>query len=236
MHRLPTFGVADTNIAQHFEKLTVNIDPNTGTAIGDYAVDTLSNSFNAAVGAIPIVGDAVDIISNGNQLYNMGWISGESCVIDNTAATTIDASINSELKDKIDDHGRSIDWEEAKYYQRFVEDQRLLESMDSEYKSVVSVFLDEYYEENPLDDSYEGILARASGLSKETIVAMLDYVNYQNYIANYDPETRYSFVDAEGGDSVRYNIQEQEIDIPAPFVAVIRNTNCGTVRVANITA
>ncbi len=234
--RSSTFGVADTNIAQHFEKLTLNIDPNTGTAIGDYAVDTLSNSFNAAVGAVPIVGDAVDIISNGNQLYNMGWISGESCVIDNTAATAIDASINSELKDKIDDHGRSIDWEEAKYYQRFVEDQRLLESMDSDYKSVVSVFLDEYYEENPLDDSYEGILARASGLSKETIVAMLDYVNYQNYIANYDPGTRYSFVDVEGGDSVRYNIQEEEMSIPAPFVAVIRNTNYGMMRTANITA
>ena len=234
--RSSTFGVADTNIAQHFEKLTLNIDPNTGTAVGDYAVDTLSNSFNAAVGAIPIVGDAVDIISNGNQLYNMGWISGESCVIDNTAATTIDASINSELKDKIDDHGRSIDWEEAKYYQRFVEDQRLLESMDSDYKSVVSIFLDEYYEENPLDDSYEGILARASGLSKETIVAMLDYVNYQNYIANYDPETRYSFVDTEDVDGVRYNIQKEEIDMPAPFIAVIRNTNYGMMRVANITA
>ena len=60
-------------------------------------------------------------------------------------------------------------------------------------ESAVSVFLDKYYEENPLDNSYEGILARRSGLDKETVVAILDLIDYGNYIAEYDPTERYAF-------------------------------------------
>jgi hypothetical protein len=55
----------------------------------------------------------------------------------------------------------------------------------------------EYYQENPLDDSYEGILARYSGLPKDTVVAVLDYAKYWNYIANYDASSRKDFTAPE---------------------------------------
>ena len=85
------------------------------------------------------------------------------------------------------------DWNTAKYYQRFIEDQSLMEGMGLIEESAVTAFLDDYYEKNPLDNSYEGILARYSGLKKDTVVAILDVVEYGNYIANYDPAERYAF-------------------------------------------
>ena len=68
-----------------------------------------------------------------------------------------------------------------------------MESMGLIEESAVTAFLDEYYEQNPLDNSYEGILARYSGMTKEDVVAILDIVDYGNYIANYNSATRYAF-------------------------------------------
>ena len=55
------------------------------------------------------------------------------------------------------------------------------------------MYLEEYYEENPLDNSYEGMLARYSGLDKETVSDMLDIIAYYNYINEYDASERYAF-------------------------------------------
>ena len=84
-------------------------------------------------------------------------------------------------------------WSDAKYYQRFIEDQSLAESMGIIKKSAVAAYLEEYYEENPLDESYEGQLARWSGLDKETVSDMLDVIAYYNYINEYDASERYAF-------------------------------------------
>ena len=40
-------------------------------------------------------------------------------------------------------------------------------------------------------------MARKSGLSKDVVVAILDLVEYSDYIANYHPEERYAFGEAE---------------------------------------
>ena len=56
--------------------------------------------------------------------------------------------------------------------------QRLLENMGLIEKSSVTAYLEEYYEKHPLDNSYEGILARRSGLTKEQVVAYLDKLVY----------------------------------------------------------
>ena len=88
-------------------------------------------------------------------------------------------------------HFKSLDnTEETKKYQRFVEDQRLLENMGLIEKSSVTAYLEEYYEKHPLDNSYEGILARRSGLTKEQVVAYLDKLDYLAKIVDYDPTNK----------------------------------------------
>lgn len=67
---------------------------------------------------------------------NFGWTTGENCV-----------------KFKY------------KYHSRYIEDQRMLESTGLVEKNAVTAFLDKYYEEHPLDNSPEGILARYSGMT-----------------------------------------------------------------------
>ena len=58
-------------------------------------------------------------------------------------------------------------------------------------KSSVTAYLEEYYEKHPLDNSYEGILARRSGLTKDTVIALLDYADQIIFLANYDPINYY---------------------------------------------
>jgi hypothetical protein len=55
-------------------------------------------------------------------------------------------------------------------------------------QSSVAKFLDEYYEKNPIDDSYEGMIARYSGLTKDQVAAVFDIGEYYEWLANYDPK------------------------------------------------
>lgn len=138
-----------------------------GTSTGNMVGDSI-------VGAVPVVGDFIGILENTNTIANYGYISGEACVVGNNG------------------DGTSVpDWDETKQYQRFVEDQRLAENMGLTEKSAVTAFLDKYYEEHPLDNSYEGILARRSGLTKENVVALLDYAEDLVFLANYNPANYY---------------------------------------------
>ena len=166
-----SWGIADQNIANEVESWG---QIETGSSFG--------NSFsNGLVGGVPIIGDVIDVVQNGQGLAHIGYIGGESCVAGN------DVSV----------YPSSPSWSTAQYYQRFIEDQSLAESMgligDGSGQSAVTAFLDKYYEEHPLDNSYEGILARYSGLTKETVIALLDKIDYYTYIANYDASTRYAF-------------------------------------------
>ena len=54
-------------------------------------------------------------------------------------------------------------------------------------KSSVTAYLEEYYEKHPLDNSYEGILARRSGLTKDQVIAYLNQLDYLAKVINYDP-------------------------------------------------
>ena len=76
-------------------------------------------------------------------------------------------------------------------YQRFIEDQRLLENMGLIEKSSVTAFLEDYYEKHPLDNSFEGVLARKTGLTKENVIATVDTINYLTFIADYNPDGFY---------------------------------------------
>ena len=76
-------------------------------------------------------------------------------------------------------------------YQRFIEDRRLLENMGLVEKSSVTAFLEDYYEKHPLDNSFEGVLARKTGLTKENVIATVDTINYLTFIADYNPDGFY---------------------------------------------
>ncbi len=165
-NRTSAFGIADQNIVNEVSSWG-SID--TGSSF-------VNSMVNSAIGAVPVIGDVIDVVSNQISLENVGYVSGESCV----AGNNVDAA-------------SSPNWEKAKYYQRFIEDQSLAESMGVIEESAVTAYLNDYYEKNPLDNSYEGMLARYSGLDKETVIALLDLIDYGNYIASYHPEERYAF-------------------------------------------
>lgn len=165
-NRTSAFGIADQNI--------VNDVSDWGNVHTENS--TFDNTTNAAIGAVPIIGDLIDVVDNAEALANTGYVGGESCVAGNDVS------------------GQSAPgWDKAKQYQRFIEDQSLMEGAGLIEKSAVTAFLEDYYEKNPLDNSYEGILARYSGMDKETVVAILDVVDYGLYIANYNPSERYAF-------------------------------------------
>lgn len=152
--RSSPWGQADQNIAGEVDKA--------GSVGGTYG--------SAIIGAIPVVGDAFDIISDEQKLANYGWISGESCVIDNKTSGADSAK-----------------WSDAKKYQRFIEDQRLAEAEGIIEESAVTKYLASYYEKHPLDNSFEGILARYSGFTKEKVSDTLALMELSEWVADYEP-------------------------------------------------
>ena len=83
-------------------------------------------------------------------------------------------------------------WGTYKYYQRYIQDQRILEQLGAyeDSKNPVIGYLEEYEAENPLDNSPSGYLARISGLSKDDAQLILDVAYYYNFLDNYDAGTR----------------------------------------------
>lgn len=165
-NRQSAFGIPDQNIVN---ELAGTFDVNTSNS----TVNTIANS---VIGMIPYVGNVIDIVQGYEQLAYSGYISGESCVAGNDVQADL-----------------SPNWSKAKWYQRFTEDQTYAEASEMIEKSAASAYLEEYYKEHPLDNSYEGMLARYSGMTKDNVIALLDFIDYVDYIAHYDPSTRYAF-------------------------------------------
>ncbi|MDO4986724.1 MAG: hypothetical protein Q4E46_00195 [Candidatus Saccharibacteria bacterium] len=131
---------------------------------------TLNSIIDAGTGAIPILGSLYDAAQGASEAMNFDWNTGKACIQDE--------SFNS-------------NWAQNKYYQRYIEDQTLMEAAGIIDESNVTAFVREYYEENPIDNSLEGVIARYSGMTKEqasNTVALLEYVDF---IANYNPSDAY---------------------------------------------
>lgn len=158
--RSSPWGYADQNIANE-----VDAAGNIGGTVGQ-----------SIIGAIPVVGDSFDIVSNKDKLDNYGWISGEACVVGNHSES-----------DGGGMQRESVDWQDAKYYQRFIEDQRLAEAEGIIKESAVTQYLSSYYEKHPVDTSYEGLLARYSGLTKENVEVTLALLELGEWVADYHP-------------------------------------------------
>ena len=161
-------GTRESDFGYADQNIVNEINNGTSVNSGSSIVD---NAGNGAIGAIPVFGDIIDVVESVKTSVNLGYVSGENCVAND-----------------------SDEWNnEYRVYQRFVEDQSLAESMGIIEKSAVAEYLDEYYEQNPVDNSYEGVLARYSGMEKETVSDLLDVIAYYEYVNEYDPSERYAF-------------------------------------------
>ena len=172
-------------------------DQNIANAI-DSGASTLESN-------VPIWGGIADMLQGNKLLQNFGYISGEACVTQNEGTH---ATMGNEV----------FEWKEARYYQRWIEDQRFAESVDLIDKSAVAVALDEYYAEHPIDTSIEGLLAMKSGLTKENVSHTIALVRGSLWIANYDPSDFYPYRPTEEEESQiaieDYDVVEDEDYLP----------------------
>ena len=87
--------------------------------------------------------------------------------------------------------------------------QCLLENMGLIEKSSVTAYLEEYYEKHPLDNSYEGVLARRSGLTKDQVIAYLDKLEYLAKIAEYDPTGKAPILKGDAREDHQFRIESK---------------------------
>lgn len=154
------FGVADQNI------LTI-LQP--------------TNPINAALYsflvALPFVGDLMTLAESGADIENMDWAIGEKCGMTKNNA------------EWWNNYGR--------YYQRYVEDTRLLENVgaftsDSGAATTnpITAYEEAYEAAHPTDNSYVGYLSRISGLTPTNVEVALTFIDYFQYLDEYDPTSR----------------------------------------------
>ena len=136
----------------------------------------IASAFESSLGVVgdnlPIIADVVDMVNAVQNAAAEEWATGAVCT-------------NSEKNSRWDS--------EIKYYQRFVEDSRLLADENDTENPVLS-FKDEYYIEHPLDNSRAGYLARISGLAKTDAEEVLAVADYLQFVSEYDPSVAYDFI------------------------------------------
>lgn len=128
------------------------------------------NKITTFLAKTPLIGDLIAIVDAGLNAIHKKWASGKVCV-----------------------YNDSDDWNnEMKYYQRYVEDQRILTQLGAyeEGQNPVEMAYERYLEKHPLDNSPSGTLARMSGIRKDDAQLVLDIVAYYNFLQDYDPSTR----------------------------------------------
>lgn len=111
-------------------------------------------------------------------------------------------SISSDYCKSVADGSRYINsdtnpyWQDTeKYHQLWVLSTRVKENLGffKEDENPIAVYRAHYEQEHPLDNSRSGYLARISGLTKEEAEIALDFIDYYQNIANYNPEKAYDF-------------------------------------------
>ena len=155
----------------------------------------IANSIHTPVGGawaghlavIPFWGGVADIMKSTAIIDKIGYVTGDNCVAKEDPE-------DPDAKKEYTPYGQyAFTWSEAKYYQRFIEDQRYLEAAGLVDKSAVTVAIEKYYEENPLDQSREGILARMTGMTKEKVIATEEILDVMLWMANYNPKDFYPY-------------------------------------------
>lgn len=163
-----------------------------------------NNTASTIVGALPVIGSTVDIYDNVTARDNLGYISGRAGVIGNDG-TELGTAV--------------ADTKKVDAYASFIRDQRILEAMGVIKKSAVTAALEKYYEEHPLDNSLEGVLARKTGMTKENVVTALNFIKLAYFVNDYDPEDYYPYV-AIHKDSTPVDLGEDE-GVGSPLRVII---------------
>lgn len=117
--------------------------------------------------SIPIVDDVVDLINLTEDLANKKWATGENC-------------INSSTNPYWDS--------EFAYYQRYIEDERTKSSIDQDSQNEALAYRERYEQNHPLNNSYNGLIARYSGLSQNQVAYTLSVLKHADILANYQKQ------------------------------------------------
>ena len=137
-----------------------------GLMDGTIAQDFEVSKGNEVIGFFTQFFDSVDFIDSMNKMGNMDWITGKNCVATEEPGF----------------------WQDkGKYFQRFLEDQRLMEDLGFTDKSSLTDLVERLEVKNPVDNSYEAQLARMSGLTKDQVTDTLALLDEYTFLANYDP-------------------------------------------------
>lgn len=129
---------------------------------------------NTILNSIPVLSDVLNIINGIRGLDEgvQGWVNGQNCV---------------------NDPSKNQFWNsEMKYYQRYIEDQRLLEQLGAyeDDPNPVTAYEEEYDREHPLDMSQAGIIAHYTGMTKESAETLIAIIDYYEFVEEYDATTR----------------------------------------------
>lgn len=126
---------------------------------------------------VPVLSNILNIIDDVDDIKHMPWANGTRCA--NTAEN--------------DNADNDYFWStKGKYYQRYIEDMRLLANRGAfgESKNPVLAYEEQLRSENPVEDTYIAYLSRISGLSPDHTETMLNFIAYFQYLNDYDASSR----------------------------------------------
>lgn len=149
-----------------------------GQRTSQYGIKDLTIAEQLTTNSVTKIMDYVPVVNDLSQIYEgladeatFAWSNGRACV----------ASDENDY------------WKDNKWYQRYAENERLVENMNPGYTSTVTAYLRDYYEKNPLDQSFEGTIARFTGMSKDQVEDTLALIDYYQFLNEYNPSERYAF-------------------------------------------
>ena len=213
----------DTDILKELEKDTTNFKV-TDNGNGTYTIDPL-NDFAEEVQNGPdfmvahnMSGTPLEEFIYGNNEHALSTIvknlEDELYVPTYTAQGSLVAKIAEYEAKRASDKYKfeavvsgSPTWEEARAYQRFSQDQASLQDMGIIDKSAIATYHEKLNKD--LDNSYLGIMARYTGMTKDYIVAVIDGMEVLDWIAQYDP-TDFSPTPAEHVEEPDHQFEEDE--------------------------
>lgn len=137
------------------------------------------------------------------------WVSGSAYVnYSGTDTSLIKKGYQTEDIFKDPTRGGAPFTDETYQYSAYVSLVEWMSANDLLSRPGSAVALERYYDEHPLDNSYAGIIARYSGYKKETVLAVLDLLDYMEFLANYDPTNLYPLTPKSNSEIIIYDNPE----------------------------